>query len=117
MKELKKEKITDDCLSELKKDNEEWVDNNGNRWSTLSHTREEALAKSKTLVYCFNCICSDNCKNCIECDYCEDCENCLNCLDCGDNSKNLVDCRSCYRCDTLISCTDCFDLKNAVNNN
>ena len=75
----------------MKKENEYWVDKNGNKWNYKVYTEEQAIKFSGTLINCKNCI------DCRDCSFCSDCSDCSDCRDCSD-CKYCSDCRSCRSC-------------------
>lgn len=77
-----------------------WQDSNGNRWSTLEHTEEEAAALSQTLTNCSDCLECSHCSNCIRCIKCDYCDFCTDCIGCGY-------CYRCRKCSTIGYCLEC----------
>lgn len=78
----------------MRKNNNFWVDQSNNAWSCATHTKEEAIKKSRTLKNCNFCLDCENltdCNHCIECSSCKDCYSCHNC----------TDCYACLHCDSL----------------
>lgn len=111
-----------------------WIDSNGNRWSNVKYTKEEALEFSRTLINCSGCInCSycDDCRQCEDCHYCycckgsakckfcRDCKQCSECYHCSDCSHcSYCDmCDNCYCCTevrAMINCDECADIKSTI---
>ena len=49
-----------------------WIDENNNKWSKNSNTKEQAETKSKSLKNCSNC---SGCSGCSDCSDCSDCSH------------------------------------------
>jgi hypothetical protein len=119
----------------MKKENNFWVDNNGNKWDSYFYTEQNAIEHSKTMINCYECTDSSNCSYCINvsnCSYCinvsnssncRSCYDCINCFDCYDckytsyskscnNCRNISNCSYCRYCKNCYDCRYCFDYKS-----
>ena len=74
---------------------------NGNYWSKLKYTRDQAEKLSETLINCTYCT---DCRGCTDCTYCTDCRGCRGCRDCRD-------CTYCTGCTGCTGCRDCTGFK------
>lgn len=89
-----------------------YIDNNNNKWNTNKWTKSEAIALSKSLIDCENCLDCYDCENCDDCKYCNNCKdcryciNCVNCINCG-KCNGCNDCNRCSRCKGCINCKNC----------
>ena len=72
-----------------------WEFKNGNKFSKLKYSYEDAKELNASLV---------NCANCIDCVNCTDCQNCKGCVDC----KECVYCRFCTECENCAFCASCM---------
>ncbi len=111
-----------------------WIDGNGNMWSKMRYSKEDALKMSRTLKDCRGCInCSycDDCKQCEDCHYCHGCEGstlckfCEGCVQCSRCSycnccrycHNCIRCANCYYCadvTAVCECRECNDIHNTL---
>lgn len=109
-----------------------YIDNNNNKWNTNKWTKDEAIALSKSLIDCENCLDCYDCENCDDCKYCNNCKdcryciNCENCIKCGKcngcsdcnkcsrckGCKNCKNCRACNNCNNCNECEDCANCEN-----
>ena len=91
-----------------------WIDENNNKWSKNSNTKEQAETKSKSLKNCSNCSgcsgCSD-CSDCSDCSYCSDCSDCSDCSHCSycSDCSDCSYCSDCSHCSHCSYCSDCSD--------
>lgn len=92
----------------MKKIDEYWVDDNGNKWPRYRINEELAIIYSNTLINCHNCY---NCSNCINCNDCNDCSGCYNCRYCGYCSN----CSNCDNCSDCSKCRGCYNCRSAKN--
>ena len=65
-----------------------WIDENNNKWSKNSNTKEQAETKSKSLKNCSHCSDCSDCSGCSGCSDCSDCSYCSDCSDCSDFKEN-----------------------------
>jgi hypothetical protein len=84
------------------------VDKDNNKVNLKTFNKEVAIEMLESLL---------NCKECVNCENCEDCENLIFCHDCifTNNSVScafLTACEDCVKCENLLSCKDCYFLKN-----
>lgn len=86
-----------------------WVDDNDNKWTRSSHSKEDAAAWSSSLTECYGCYNCRDCVNCLHCENSEDCSHCSRCIHCSfcDNCERCDYCKDCLRCQYCNHCVDC----------
>lgn len=85
---------------------EDYFHINGNYFSKVKYTFEDAEKISETLINCKGCIDCQDCIGCTECRECTSCTNCVNSVGCSD-CHSCTECSLCYHCNKLEECINC----------
>jgi hypothetical protein len=95
----------------MKKENDYYIDNQGNKWSISLETEESAQKKSKSLINCKDCRDCSSCSYCSSCSDCSSCNGCSYCRGCS-YCSSCSDCRGCSSCSFCSSCSDCSSCRD-----
>lgn len=87
-----------------------WVDANGNKWSCLDFTEEDAQRHADSMRNCTDCTDCVDCSNCVEC---YNCKHCIDCSACG-NCDFCVKCQECRNCYVCVESTECTESKACI---